>query len=284
MVRGVALKVAACVAVLSLLALSSPAARAGEQTNAPEGKDAVMKALQGLQKEVKSYTASGKSTVTFGDRTFEQTLSLVAKAPGMYKETATSERQGTQVERVTTCDGKTVWLPAGRQGQISRIDRAAVAKALDIDMKDLYLPRDPVDLANPFLALNADTIKYDGTQKMDDADVYVFEGLSKWPVRQRGQTEPFWPRQKFMISAKDGLLRSATTYNSEGAESRVVTYADIKVNAPVEDSVFAFKPAEGAAVEDATQATIDQMKAAMEAAKKAAEAAAQKPEAPATQQ
>jgi outer membrane lipoprotein-sorting protein len=286
MVRRTALKAAACVAVLSLLAYSSPAARAAEQTNAPEGKDAAVKALQALQKDVTSYTASGKSTITFGDRTFEQTLSVVAKAPGKYKETATSERAGNTVERVTVCDGKSVWLPVGRQGQISRIDRSAVAKALGIkdeDVKDMYLPRDPVDLANPFLALNADTIKYDGTQKMGDVDVYVFEGQSKWPARQRGDAEPYWPRQKFMISAKDGLLRSATTYNRDGDELRVVTYTDVKINPPVEDDVFAFKPPEGSAVEDATQTTIDEMKADMEAAKKAAQAAAQQPAAPAAQ-
>ncbi len=264
MLRGRALKVGMGVAVLSLLAWSSPAARAAE-------KDDVMKALQALQKEVKSYTASGKSRATRGDRTFEQTLTVVAKAPGKYKETTTSERMGTQVERATTCDGKTVWLPVGREGQIRSIDRAAVAKALGIkdeDVKSMYLPRDPVDLANPFLALNADTIKYSGREQMGDMDVYVFEGQSKWPARQRREAEPFWPRQKFMISAKDGLLRSVTTYNREGAESRVVTYTDIKINPAVEDDVFAFKASAGSTVEDATQTTIDQMKAAMEAAKK----------------
>jgi outer membrane lipoprotein-sorting protein len=279
MSRGRVLKVGACVVVLSLLAWSSPAARAAE-------KDDVMKAVQTLQKELKSYTASGKSKFTMGDRTFEQTLTIVAKAPGKYKETATSERNGTQVERVTTCDGKTVWLPVGRGGQISSIDRAAVAKALGIkdeDAKNMYLPRDPADLANPFLALNADTIKYNGREKMGDMDVYVFEGRSKWPARQRGGAEPFWPRQKLMISAKDGLLRSVTTYNREGAELRVVTYTDIKINPTVEDDVFAFQASAGSTVEDATQTTIDQMKAAMEAAKKAAEAAAQEPGAPVTQ-
>jgi outer membrane lipoprotein-sorting protein len=187
---------------------------------------------------------------------------------------------------VTTCDGKSVWLPMGQQGQISRIDRAAVAKALEIkdeDMKNMYLPRDPLDLANPLLALNADTVKYSGMAKMGDMDVYVIEGQSKWPLRQRGETEPYWPRQKFMISAKDGLLRSATAYNRDGAELRVVTYTDIKINPAVEDDVFAVKPSADSAVEDATQTTIDQMKAAMEAAKKAADAAAQKPAAPAAQ-
>ena len=259
MLRGRALKVGMCVAVLSLLAWSSPAARAAE-------KDDVMKALQTLQKEVKSYTASGKSTVTRGDRTFERTLTVVAKAPGKYKETATSERMG---ERATMCDGKTVWLPVGREGDIGRIDRAAVAKALAIEvLASMYLPRDLIDLANPFLALNADTIEYNGREKMGDMDVYVFEGQSKWPARRRRGAEPFWPRQKFVISAKDGLLRSATSYNREGAESRVVTYTDIKINPAVEDDVFAFKAPAGSMVEDATQATIDQMKAAMEAAKR----------------
>lgn len=262
MLRGRALKVGACVVVLSMLAWSSPAARAAE-------KDDVMKALQALQKEVESYTASGESTATWGDRTFEQTLTVVAQAPGKYKETTTSERRGTQVERATTCDGKTVWLPAGREGQIRSIDRAAVAKALAIeDLTTMYLPRDPIDLANPFLALNADTIKYNGREKMGDMDVYVFEGQAKWPARQRREAEPFWPRQKFMIGANDGLLRSVTTYNREGAESRVVTYTDVKINPTVEDEVFAFKAPVGSAVEDATQTTIDQMKEAMEAAKK----------------
>ncbi len=259
MLRGRALKVGMCVVVLSLLGWSSPAARAAE-------KDDVMKALQTLQQEVKSYTASGKSTVTRGDRTFERTLTVVAKAPGKYKETATSERMG---ERATMCDGKTVWLPVGREGDIGRIDRAAVAKALAIEvLASMYLPRDLIDLANPFLALNADTIEYNGREKMGDMDVYVFEGQAKWPARRRrGESEPFWPRQKLMISAKDGLLRSVTTYNREGVESRVVTYTDIKINPTVADDVFAFKAPAGAIVEDATQTTIDQMKAAMEMAR-----------------
>ena len=265
MLRGRALKVGACVVVLSLLAWSSPAARAAE-------KDDVMKGLQALQKEVKSYTASGKSTATMRDRAFEQTLTVVAKAPGKYKETTTSERRGTQVERVILCDGKTVWLPAGRDGQIRSIDRAAVAKALEIndeDVKSMFLPRDPIDLANPFFALNADTMKYNGMEKMGDMDVHVFEGQAKWPARQRrGQGEPFWPRLKLMISVKDGLLRSVTTHNREGAESRVVTYTDVTINPTVEDEVFAFKAPEGSPVEDVTQTTIDEMKAAMEAAKK----------------
>jgi outer membrane lipoprotein-sorting protein len=267
MLGGKALQVGACVAVLSLIAWSSPAARAA----APEGKDAAMKALQALQKEVKSYTASGNSKFTRGERSFEQTLTVVAKAPGKYSETAKFERRGTQVERVTMCDGKTVWLPMGRQQQVSSIDRAAVAKALGIEAEDvnsMYLPRDPIDLANPLIALNADTIKYNGMEKLGDMDVYVFEGQSKWPARQRRDAEPFWPRQKLMISAKDGLLRSSTSYDREGAESRVVTYTDVKINPVVEDGVFTFKPPADAAVQDATQATIDQMKAAIEAAKK----------------
>jgi len=85
---------------------------------------------------------------------------------------------------------------------------------------------------------------------------------------QRRGGEPFWPRQKLMISAQDGLLRSVATYNREGEEFRVVTYTDVKINPAVEDDVFAFKAPVGSSVEDATQATIDQMKAAMEAAKK----------------
>ena len=262
MLRGRALKVGMWVAVLGLLAWSSPAARAA-------GKADVMKALQTLQNEVKSYSANGQSKFTMRERTFEQTLTVVAKASGKYKETTKSERMGTQTERATTCDGKTVWLPAGRDGQIRSIDRAAVAKALGIqDVKSVYLPRDPIDLANPFLALSADTIKYIGQEKMGDTDVHVFEGQAKWPAMRRREAEPFWPRQKLMISAKDGLLRSVTTLDREGAESRVLTYTDVKINPPVADDVFAFKAPEGAAVEDATQATIDQMKEAMAAAKK----------------
>jgi outer membrane lipoprotein-sorting protein len=69
-----------------------------------------------------------------------------------------------------------------------------------------------------------------------------------------------------MISVTDGLLRSVVTLDREGAESRVVTYTDVKVNPTVEDEVFAFKPPEGVAVDDVTHTTVDQMKAAMAAA------------------
>ena len=41
-----------------------------------------MKAVQTLQKEVKSYIASGKSTFSMGERSFEQTLTVLAKEPG----------------------------------------------------------------------------------------------------------------------------------------------------------------------------------------------------------
>jgi outer membrane lipoprotein-sorting protein len=279
MLPGRSLRAGACVVVLSLMAWSSALARAADQAAAPAaapavapaaapaaapaGKDAVVAALQALQKDVKSYTASGKSTFGMGDRSFEQTLALIAKAPGKYKETSTSDRGGTQTERVTLCDGKTVWLPARRDGPIRTIDRAAVAAALGIkdeDMKNLYLPGEPIDLANPLIALKADTIKYDGKQKMGDADVYVFEGEAKWPMRQgRGGESSFRPKQKLMIDATDGLLRSVTTYSQEGDAMRVVTYTDVKVNPAVEDSVFEFKLPEGGTVQDDTGATIAQM-------------------------
>lgn len=263
MLSARAVRLGAYLGVLSLMAWGSTLVGAAEQ-----GQDAVMAALQTLQKGVTSYTASGKSTMSRGDRTFEMALKVVAKAPGMYKETTSSDRMG---ERSTVCDGKTVWMPMGREGGVRSIDRAAVAKALGIeDPATLYMPREPICLARPFLALNAETIKYVGKEKMGDMDVYVFEGLAKWPERGRRDegAEPFWPKQKLMISATDGLLRSITTFDREGVGSRVVTYTDVKVNPTVEDATFAFKAPAGTSVEGATEATITQMQAAIEAAKK----------------
>lgn len=96
-----------------------------------------------------------------------------------------------------------------------------------------------------------------GNEVMDGTDTYIVEGTVKEealkdldPSGAAGMTPS---KIRVALGTEDGFIRKLEQINANGKSFLTMTFSTIKINPPIDDSVFRYTPPEGANVIDGTK-------------------------------
>ena len=167
-------------------------------------------------------------------------------------------KMGTmEIKQIMISDGKTTWTYQPNMKMVQKMDLEKIIAETGIDtgQKD-------GDLSHPFQSLNHEGIAYVRTDKIDDKDVYIFQGI---PEVTGTENVPFIPAKiEIGIDVDNGMLSKMVMFNEKGKEMMSQSYSNVQLNANIPDSEFEFTPPEGVQVMDMTEGTINMMKQARE--------------------
>ena len=177
------------------------------------------------------------------------------KKPRMSLVETETDMGTMKMKQIMVSDGETVWTYQPSMKMAVRIDlKRVIAAAGDESAGD----RTGGDVTKPFNGFERETISFIRNDKLDEKDVYVFQGvpgkknMEKMPVRVT--------KIETWVGADDGLVRKAILFGEDGKEIMSQTYSNIRINVEIDNSLFVFTPPEGAQVMDMTEGTINMMK------------------------
>jgi len=147
-------------------------------------------------------------------------------------------------------DGTHRW----RQLRVPALDRTMVVKTR-ADAPDKYQRpacASPLDWTEA--AAKSYVLRVTGEDVVNGERVYVLEGkFNDDYLREHSKAEAvkrLWPTIKIWISQSDLFPRRYTTFGPDGQES--TEFTNVKLNGPVDETLFTYTPPEGAVVNDRT--------------------------------
>jgi outer membrane lipoprotein-sorting protein len=169
--------------------------------------------------------------------------------------------------QIIVSDGKTTYTYMPMMKMLQKMDMARVKAALGDKYKNQF--NDPSN-SNPLKGMDAKSLKYYGTETLNDESVYVIEGKLGGEMEKMKSVMPTVPETaKFWISTKDGLPRKLVFHTGTGTEMMSQEFSNVEVNPKLDPALFEFTPPEGVQVTDMTDGVIN-MLATMNAATNAA--------------
>jgi outer membrane lipoprotein-sorting protein len=166
-------------------------------------------------------------------------------------------------KQIIVSDGKTIYTYMPLMKMVQKMDVERMKAALGDKFKDQF--NDPAN-SNPLKGMDAKSLKYYGTETLNDEPVYVVEGKIGGDLDKMKSMMPTVPETaKFWISTKDGLPRKLIFHNNTGAEMMSQEFSHVEVNPKLDPSLFEFTPPKDAQVTDMTDGVIN-MLATMNAA------------------
>ena len=116
------------------------------------------------------------------------------------------------------------------------------------------------DISKPFESYRAEDIEYLGSEKSDSGEIYLFDA-SPAPADQMPSDAPtpqtFGATLVFRIHAATGLPTQITMLSEGGAPIWTHTYTNIRVNIPISDSKFEFRPPRDVKTVDLTDGVLN---------------------------
>ena len=96
-----------------------------------------------------------------------------------------------------------------------------------------------------------------GNEVMDGTDTYIVEGTIKEEFKKNldasGGAGMSSNKIRVALGTEDGFIRKFEQINTDGVQFMSMIYSDVKINPPINDSVFQYTPPEGANVIDGTK-------------------------------
>lgn len=193
-----------------------------------------------------------------GVKTFAADFNLNAEsAPPMsghidYKvpDHSVMQMQTAVGEQTVISDNVTTWVLVPAVNMVSRVDMARVRAAL----AEMGIPdsKPQHNIANPLAMIDRAKATLVGSDKVDEAEVWVIEGPA---AKMNAKNMPDSDRIRVYVSKNDGLLRKI---EYRRGESIAVTakYSNIKVNPDFPKGTFSYEPPRGTQVVDRTDMVI----------------------------
>jgi len=123
--------------------------------------------------------------------------------------------------------------------------------------------------ARPFAGFPQDQLAYIETREMDGRKVHVFQArpyydakteLAGQVAQERPIPDMFGDIIIFQVDAETGLLAKMTVLTEDGSVMMKHTYSNIRVNVPIDDAEFAFRPSGDVQITDLTDGTLSMMR------------------------
>lgn len=260
---------------LLTLILSIPTVVAADPSNFEEAKAEI----EALQADIESYKADVEYNMNMGAIQMNFAGTVVGKN-ALSRSEMDMDMMGQSMKMVSIMDADgIVWTEMNMMGhvQVMKMDMSKLGEmAGDMGMPGIPVfgtqtgSPDPRKLVEQFEAMY--DLEYAGTDTADGHEVYVIGGGLSQNVREQleslngdGEEENF-PMMDFTnmmdsvrltFSTEDGFPRQLRILGSDGTVFMEQTYRDVSLNEPVEDTMFAYSPPEGADVMDLTSDDFD---------------------------
>ena len=216
--------------------------------------DQRMAALEKKAQDVKSYSADMSMTIDVMGNKMVTTGSFIYKNPEKTKMETEMDMGGMKMKQIIVSDGKTAWTYQPAMNMVTKIDMEKVKAESQGEMPEKI----GSDISKAFNGLTDGSISYVRSDTADGVKVSVFQGT---PEIKEAPNMPFKPAKiEIWVGDDDGLARKMIMYNDEGKEMMTQSYTNVKLNVPVDDSIFEFTPPEGAQVMDMTEGSMNMLK------------------------
>jgi len=220
---------------------------------ADQKTEELMSKIQAKAKTINSYRADLTMNMEMMGQKIVYTGNLSFKKPHKSKMEINGKIGPMDMKQIIISDGKMAWTYQPNMNMVQKIDLEKIIAETGDNSKQKN-----GDPSNPFQSLKRDSIIYIRTEKIDDKDVYLFQGV---PEIQDTQDISLIPEKvEIGIYADNGMLSKMVMFNKEGKEMMSQVYSNIRLNLEIPDSEFEFTPPEGVQVMDMTEGTIETMK------------------------
>ena len=247
----------AFVAGAFVLALSSAAFAQADSTT-----EKLLGEIAGKFESMKSYRVDIRTeTSTMGQPVISEGV-MSFKAPDKIHMKTTSNTMGGTQDVFASGDTAYTYMPTTKTATRMDMRRLKAAGWLPDGISDY------TNNALPFAGFPQDELVYIETQKTDSGEVYVFEARPYYDAKTElaGQVSQDTPTPDlfgdtiiFLVDAETGLLAKMTVLAESGAAMMEHTYSNIRVNVPVDDSEFEFRPPQDVHITDLTEGTLSMM-------------------------
>ena len=218
--------------------------------------------VRGKFESMKSYTADIRTeTSAMGQPVITEGV-ILFKAPDKIHVKTTSHTMRGMQEVFASGDVAYTYMPTMKTA--TRMDMGRLKAAG-------WLPAGISDYANnalPFAGFPQDDLVYIETQKTDGGEAHVFEARPYYDAKAElaGQVSQDTPTPDmfgdsiiFLVDAETGLLVKMTVLTESGTAMMEHTYSNIRVNIPIDDSEFEFRPPGDVQITDLTEGTLSMM-------------------------
>ena len=153
-------------------------------------------------------------------------------------------------------DGSLVWVHDQTENVVTRVNLSRVYKATELEADG-----DQPDPTRPFRGVQWESIRYQKVEALGIDLCRVFEATPK-PMTLVADLSVLPKKVRFLVHPDDGLLRVVQYLGPDGGEIMSYRFEEVEVNPRLEDKVFEFVVPARALVMDATDDTVELLKAA----------------------
>ncbi|MBI4831841.1 MAG: outer membrane lipoprotein carrier protein LolA [Candidatus Lindowbacteria bacterium] len=219
-----------------------------------------VKAVNSYRVDVKMETSmEGQKMVTSGTMAFKMPDKMHMVTTTAMPSMPNMPPGMSNMKQDTYSTGDTLWTYMPAMNMARKVDMAKVKK---------QFPQAPTgkteDPTKPFEAFLKNKIKFVEKKTVDGQPVYVFEGdIAELSAQMSGgqmgpQDTP--SKMAVWINSETGLPNKMLIYAKNNALMMTHIYSNYKINVPINESEFQFKPPAGVQVMDDTQMVMDSMK------------------------
>ncbi len=240
---------------IAIVLLVLTIAFASDSLCAETDTEKMIKQVEAKVAKVKTFKADMTMAMEMMGQKMVSEGNLAFKEPDKMRMDMTTSVGAMKVKSTVISDGKTFWTYQPMMKMVMKMDIKKVADETGEDIARQQMS----DISKPFEDYERDSIRYIGTEKLDETTTNVFEAAPKEKIEF--ERMPFVPaKMKLWIGADDGFIRKVVTLDEEGKEMMSMSFTNIQMNVEIADTQFEFKPPKGAQVMDMTESTINMYK------------------------
>ena len=221
---------------------------------ADEKTERIIAELETKASKVSSCSADIAMTMDMMGQKMTTNGKYLFKTPNKIHMETDIDMGAMKMKQIYISDGKTAWAYQPTMNMVTKFDM----EKLTDEMKEGGMGQKPGDISKPFQGFDKESVTFDRKDKIEDSEVYVFQGK---PQAAGMQNLPFTiSKMEIWIGADNGLAQKMILFDDEGKEIMTQSYSNIEVNVDLDDSKFTFTPPEGVQVMDMTEKSMDMMK------------------------
>jgi outer membrane lipoprotein-sorting protein len=211
---------------------------------------------------IKSYRVDIKTETSMMGRPVITEGTMAFKAPDKIHIRTTSDTMGGTQEVFASGAIAYTYMPTTKTATRMDMGRLKAAGWIPSGISDY------TNNAQPLAGFPQDDLVYIETKELDDRTVHVFEARPYYDAKtelagQVAQDTPtpdiFGDTIIFLVDAETGLLAKMTVLAENGAAMMEHTYSNIRINIPIDDAEFAFRPPSDVEITDLTDGTLSMM-------------------------
>ncbi|MCK4905665.1 outer membrane lipoprotein carrier protein LolA [bacterium] len=209
--------------------------------------------IQAQAKTINSYSSDLTMNMQIMGQRIIYTGKLSFKKPNKSRMEMSGKIGHVDIKQIIISNGKTAWTYHPNMKMARKIDLGKLVAETGDETKQRN-----GDPSNPFQSLKRNSITYIRTEKIDDKNVYLFQGTPEISGIEDLALVP--EKVEIGIYADNGMISKMVMLDKEDKEMMSQYYSNIQLNVKIPDSEFEFTPPEGIQVMDMTDPTIKSMK------------------------